>query len=126
MDPDTINTLLVITVLLHAGTFFFLQHVASHFKEYISPLEGVMLSAVMGSDASVATAAYGADGGLAGPHTYEERGAGAHPADANGIALGVTQAGAVYQNRGGSRDGRGGVIANYHALHETLDVSVFR
>jgi hypothetical protein len=37
METSTSVTLFVLTVLLYTCTFFFLQNVASNFKDYISP-----------------------------------------------------------------------------------------
>jgi len=108
MDPKTSCLLFLLTVVLHACTFFFLQNVASCFKNYISPLDGVVLSISQEV--------------LSGEQ------------EASRVALvprgppPVKQPVFTHQQQqcSGSRPGRTNSTASYHALHETLDVSVFR
>lgn len=109
MDPKTSCMLFLLTVLLHACTFFFLQNVASCFKNYISPLDGVVLSisqeVLSGKQEAsrVALVPQGVPPVQQPVFTQQQQ-----------------------QHCSGSRPGRTNSTASYHALHETLDVSVFR
>jgi hypothetical protein len=104
MDPRDSYLLFILTVFLHACTFFFLQNVASCFKDYISPLDGVVLAVKQE---------------VAAPGRPEE-------AQQQEVAVPRAVPALKQQYYGGSRFISTNSAANYHALHETLDVSVFR
>ena len=106
MDPQTSTMLFVLTVFLHACTFFFLQNVASCFKDYISPLEGVVLALTQeptppGKQEAPQLVAVAQGGASAGQYKQQQQYHGSRLSSATTSA------------------------ASYHALHDSLDVSVF-
>ena len=109
MDPYLGAVLFVFTFLVHGITFFLLQNVASCFKDYISPLEGVMVTVLQTPTPPLP----GLD--KAKDPAGEEAGRHMPPAAV------VAQARVPYLSARGSS-----TTAHYYALHETLDVSVFR
>ena len=101
MDSKDNYLLFGLTIFLHACTFFLLQNVASCFKDYISPLDGVVVLTV----------------------TQEVAPSGKQEDVVPYNAMPVPKMQQLYH---GSRFSSTNSAASYHALHETLDVSVFR
>ena len=103
IDSKDSYLLFGLTVFLHACTFFFLQNVASCFKDYISPLDGVVVTITQ--DVVPPGKQEGEMASRAAPALKQQQ---------------------QQQQYNGSRFGSTNSAASYHALHETLDVSVFR
>ena len=101
MDSKDSYLLFGLTIFLHACTFFFLQNIASCFKDYISPLDGVVVLAI----------------------TQEVVPSGEQE---DAVPFKAMPAPKMLQMYNGSRFSSTNPAASYHALHETLDVSVFR
>jgi len=101
MDSKDSYLLFGLTIFLHACTFFVLQNVASCFKDYISPLDGVVVLTVTQE--------------VVPPGKQEDV-----------MPYRAMPAPKMQQMYNGSRSSSTNTAASYHALHETLDVSVFR
>lgn len=114
MDPNTTWILFSLTAIIHAATFFFLQHMANCFREYITATGGNGVcknTAQMENIQNAPDTAFPEMHGRTVPTILEQT----EKIFNKTLTVATTPAsGYFYQN------------ARYTPLHESLDVSIFR